>query len=136
MRAGWRVQEWMGVVLLWTLTASACGSSGSTVGRDGGGGDRPAGTVSEACMYVNQDLSCQTFTASPQQVASEIKACKTVLLGTQVASCPDSGVLGKCINLTADSTGETSTIYYYQADGSILTLDELCSTAGTYVPAN
>jgi hypothetical protein len=87
-------------------------------------------------MYVNQDLSCQTFTASPKQVASEIKACETVLLGTEVASCPTAGVLGKCINLTADPPGETSTIYYYQSDASTLTLDELCSTVGTYVPAN
>jgi hypothetical protein len=86
-------------------------------------------------MYTIGDLSCQTWTGTASEVSGEISACEKVFYGTEIATCPTTGVVGSCTNITTDSTNETSTIYYYQADASTLSLADLCdSSAGTYVP--
>jgi hypothetical protein len=129
---------WMAAALLTVLAIGACGSSTPATTHDGGPADHAqTGSVTEGCMYTVGVLSCQTWTGTQSVVTGEIKACESVFGGAAVASCPTTGVLGTCINITTDSLNETSVIYYYQNDAGVLSLPDLCdSSMGTYAPVN
>jgi hypothetical protein len=129
---------WITMALLAMLGAGGCGSGTPAAPHDGGQTDRaPTGQVTEGCTYTMGVLSCQTWTGTASEVSGEIQACEKVFGGSQVASCPTAGVLGRCIDITTDSTNETSVIYYYQDDAGILSPADLCdSAAGTYAPGS
>jgi hypothetical protein len=127
-------RDWMLIALLAVLAIGACGSSTPATSLDGGG---QTGRVTEGCMYTMGVLSCQTWTSTASDVSGEIQACERAFGGSEVASCPTAGVIGTCINITTDSTNETSVIYYYQDDAGILSPADLCDSAsGTYVPGS
>ncbi len=133
MKTGW---GWMTMGLLTVLAASDCGSSAPAAPHGGGQTDHAqTGQVTDGCTYTMGVLSCQTWSGTASEVSGEVQACEKVFGGTETASCPTAGVLGRCINITTDSTNETSVIYYYQDDAGILSPADLCDSAsGTYAP--
>lgn len=111
----------------------ACGSSSPAASKDGGQGDRPVtgtGLVTEGCMYILGDSSCQSYTGTQAEVSGEINACVKVYAGTEVASCPSAGVVGTCVGINTYSPTETTEIFYYTDDAGILSLSDLCGNAG------
>jgi hypothetical protein len=119
------------VALVVVALGGACGSSSPATTKDGGGGDRPAtGKVTEGCMYVLGVSSCQTYTGTQSEVTGEINACEKVYAGTEVAACPTAGVLGTCVGIDTGSLTETTEIFYYQNDAGVLSLADLCDSAG------
>jgi hypothetical protein len=88
-------------------------------------------------MFTLGVLSCQSWTGTTSEVSGEINACEKVFGGSEIAACPTAGVLGTCVDITTDSTNETSVIYYYQNDAGVLSLSDLCDNSmGTYAPPN
>jgi hypothetical protein len=121
----------LGLAFAVIALSGACGSSSPATPKDAGLVDRSAtGTVTEGCMYVLGVSSCQTYTGTQSEVTGEITACEKVYAGTEVASCPTAGVLGTCVGIATGSLTETTEIFYYQDDAGILSLSDLCDSAG------